>query len=736
MSKQNYLVDKETERKIDSLISKMTLQEKIGQLNQVGPSPVGGFEIPVRELQLMLDAGKISKEEFDSETSGKCWDAHENEVREGKIGSFLGILGAESCNRMQKIAVEESRLGIPLLFGLDVIHGYHTIFPIPLAEACSWNLEAFEKSAAIAAAEARACGINWTFAPMVDIARDARWGRIAEGAGEDTYLTSLFAAAKVRGFQGDDLSRTDKIAACAKHFTAYGACIGGRDYNSADISPQTLWETYLPPFKAAADAGVSTFMGAFNDINGIPCTTNPYLYKDILRDKWGFNGFVVSDAGAIKECVDHATAEDMKDASAQAINAGMDMDMNSFCYTAYLEELVRENKVTEENIDNAVRRILRIKYKLGLFENPYIDEELNKSICLSKEYREAARDISRRSIVLLKNNGILPLDKGKKIAVVGELADSRHNMLGTWRCVGNAENVVSITDALKANNISFTYGECCKVDGKLNTEELKNTVKDAELVIAVVGEYIEMSGEAASLSNIGLHGEQDKMLAALKEMGIPFVTVLINGRPLAVSHANDVSDALVEAWNLGVEAGNAICDILFGSYNPSGRLTATFPNSTGECPTYYNHTPTGRPTSEIWHTCKYKDAPLKPLFPFGFGLSYTDYSYENLETEVCKEKITLKVNVTNTGNTAGEETVQAYVHDKVAARERPVRELKAFKKVYLKPGETERVTLEIDKKSLGFYNMQMEYIVEAGKFDVFVGHDSTAELSATLFISE
>ena len=736
MSKQNYLVDKETERKIDSLISKMTLQEKIGQLNQVGPSPVGGFEIPVRELQLMLDAGKISKEEFDSETSGKCWDAHENEVREGKIGSFLGILGAESCNRMQKIAVEESRLGIPLLFGLDVIHGYHTIFPIPLAEACSWNLEAFEKSAAIAAAEARACGINWTFAPMVDIARDARWGRIAEGAGEDTYLTSLFAAAKVRGFQGDDLSRTDKIAACAKHFTAYGACIGGRDYNSADISLQTLWETYLPPFKAAADAGVSTFMGAFNDINGIPCTTNPYLYKDILRDKWGFNGFVVSDAGAIKECVDHATAEDMKDASAQAINAGMDMDMNSFCYTAYLEELVRENKVTEENIDNAVRRILRIKYKLGLFENPYIDEELNKSICLSREYREAARDISRRSIVLLKNNGILPLDKGKKIAVVGELADSRHNMLGTWRCVGNAENAVSITDALKASNISFTYGECCKVDGKLNTEELKNTVKGAELVIAVVGEYIEMSGEAASLSNIGLHGEQDKMLAALKEMGIPFVTVLINGRPLAVSHANDVSDALVEAWNLGVEAGNAICDILFGSYNPSGRLTATFPNSTGECPTYYNHTPTGRPTSEIWHTCKYMDAPLKPLFPFGFGLSYTDYSYENLETEVCKEKITLKVNVTNTGNTAGEETVQAYVHDKVAARERPVRELKAFKKVYLKPGETERVTLEIDKKSLGFYNMQMEYIVEAGKFDVFVGHDSTAELSATLFISE
>lgn len=736
MSKQNYLVDKETERKIDSLISKMTLQEKIGQLNQVGPSPVGGFEIPVRELQLMLDAGKISKEEFDSETSGKCWDAHENEVREGKIGSFLGILGAESCNRMQKIAVEESRLGIPLLFGLDVIHGYHTIFPIPLAEACSWNLEAFEKSAAIAAAEARACGINWTFAPMVDIARDARWGRIAEGAGEDTYLTSLFAAAKVRGFQGDDLSRTDKIAACAKHFTAYGACIGGRDYNSADISLQTLWETYLPPFKAAADAGVSTFMGAFNDINGIPCTTNPYLYKDILRDRWGFNGFVVSDAGAIKECVDHATAEDMKDASAQAINAGMDMDMNSFCYTAYLEELVRENKVTEENIDNAVRRILRIKYKLGLFENPYIDEELNKSICLSREYREAARDISRRSIVLLKNNGILPLDKGKKIAVVGELADSRHNMLGTWRCVGNAENAVSITDALKANNISFTYGECCKVDGKLNTEELKNTVRGAELVIAVVGEYIEMSGEAASLSNIGLHGEQDKMLAALKETGIPFVTVLINGRPLAVSHANDVSDALVEAWNLGVEAGNAICDVLFGSYNPSGRLTATFPNRTGECPTYYNHTPTGRPTSEIWHTCKYKDAPLKPLFPFGFGLSYTDYSYEKLEAEVGKEKITLKVNVTNTGNTAGEETVQAYVHDRVASRERPVRELKAFKKVYLKPGETERVTLEIDKKSLGFYNMQMEYIVEAGEFEVFVGHDSTAELSATLFISE
>lgn len=725
MNKQDFLFDFDTENKVEELLLKMTLEEKIGQLNQVGPSPVGGFKISASELQLMLDAGKISKEEFEREISDKCWDENEDDVRQGRIGSFLGIFGAESCNRMQKIAVEESRLGIPLLFGLDVIHGYHTIFPIPLAEACTWDEEIYEKTAEIAAAESRANGINWTFAPMVDIARDARWGRIAEGAGEDTFLTSVFAAAKVRGFQGENLSSIDKIAACAKHFTAYGACIGGRDYNSVDISLQTLWETYLPPFKAAANEGVATFMGAFNDINGIPCTTNPYLYKKVLRESWGFNGFVVSDAGAIKECIDHSTAKDMQDAAYQAINAGMDMDMNSFCYIAELEKLVKSGEVEESTIDEAVRRILRIKFKLGLFENPYIDESLSKKISLCDEYRNVARDVSRRSIVLLKNNGILPLSKNKKIAVVGELADSQEDLIGTWACNGRASDVVTVIDALNERNIDFSYNICCKVDGKLNIEELKNTVKDVDVVIAVVGEYCDMSGEASSLCNIGLAGEQDEMLNVLSEMGIPFVTVLVNGRPLAVSNANEISDALVEAWDLGTESGNAICDVLFGDYNPSGRLTTTFPNATGECPIYYNHTPTGRPTSMIRHTCKYMDSPLTPLFPFGYGLSYTDYAYSNLNVSVNNDAIIASICVENIGNLAGEETVQLYIHDKVASRERPVKELMAFKKVYLEPKEKKTVYLEVDKNSLGFYDMNMNYIVEKGEFEVFVGHDSS-----------
>ena len=734
MKRQTQFIRPETEAKIDALLEAMTIEEKIGQLHQVGPSPVGGFDVSLEEKKKMLADGRLSPEEYEKALSGAVWDTQEDDVRAGRIGSFLGWLGAEKSNHLQKVAVEESRLGIPLLMGMDVIHGQHTIFPTPLAESCSWDESLFERTAAIAAKEAAADGVHWTFAPMIDVARDARWGRIAEGAGEDAYLTSRFAVAKVRGFQGQQVSDPDRILACAKHFVAYGAAIGGRDYNSADISLQTLWETYLPPFRAAAEAGVATFMGAFNDLNGVPCTANAYLLRNILRDTFGFNGFVVSDANAVDECVNHGLAAGRRDAAALSLNAGTEMDMCSGCYAEHLAGLVREGIVSMERLNQAVRHILRIKFAKGLFEHPYTDTEASR-ISLCAAHRQAARDAGRRSLVLLKNQGVLPLTPSLKLAVVGELADKPEEMLGTWAFEGRGEDTVSLLAGLTSRCPHLRYAPCCGVDSPLDRPLLEETIRDADVVIAAVGEWADLSGEASSLSHLGLRGEQNELIAALKASKKPFVTVLFNGRPLAIPEAVEQSPALVEAWHLGTEAGNAIADVLFGDYNPSGRLTTTFPNRSGECPRYYNHLNTGRPCGESRFASKYLDAPLTPLFPFGYGLSYTTYDYRDLYLRRKDDTLFVHVTVANTGSVDGEETVQVYLQDLVASRARPVRELKVFRKVFLKAGEEVALTISVDCHTLGFYNEKLEYIVEPGEFRVFVGHDSTASLSASFILA-
>lgn len=729
MTKQTLLKKEEIEIKIRELLEQMTVEEKVGQLNQVGPSPVGGFEITMTEMEQMLKEGRITKEEYEKNFTVSSWNNRGKDVQRGHIGSFLGIRNVARCNHMQRIAVEDSRLHIPLLIGLDVVHGLRTIFPIPLAESCAWDEALFEKSAEIAAKEAAATGINWTFAPMVDIGRDARWGRVAEGAGEDPYLTSCFARAKVRGFQGTELSDPDRIAACAKHFVAYGAATGGRDYGQADMSPQTLLEYYMPPFEAACEEGVASFMPAFNDVNGEPCTSSGFLLSELLCKQWGFNGVVVSDSGAVGELVAHGTVDNRADATKQAVEAGIDIDMSSMCFTEELAELVRSKKVSMDTLDEAVRRVLRIKYELGLFEHPYVDETLGETLYLNEEHTEAARDAARRSAVLLKNDGLLPLKNNMRIAVVGELAANKKEMLGTWAGMGRAEETMCLLDGLKERGVEITYAPCCSVTGVLDLDALKGTVQGADVVIATVGEYADMSGEASSLCNICLHGEQEKMLFELERMGKPFITVLFNGRPLAVPETVRVSNAVLEAWHLGSQAGNAICDILFGDYNPSGRLTTTFPHYSGQCPMFYNHTSTGRPTSEIRHSCKYMDAPLTPLFPFGYGLSYTEYQYSDLKVTEEKDRYAIEVIVENIGSVAGEETVQVYVCEKCAKVVRPVRELKAFGKVFLQPGERKICQLFVNKDSLYYFDMQMNRIVHTGPVKFFVGHDSTCSLS-------
>lgn len=736
MKQEQLFANSKIEKRVDELLSQMTLEEKIGQLNQIGPSPVGGFEISKKEQEQLLAEGRITQKQYDDFLSNTKWDDREDEVRAGLVGSFLGMNDAERCNRMQKVAVEESRLGIPLLFGLDVIHGHRTVFPIPLAESCTFDDAIFEKSASVAAAEASSEGINWTFAPMIDISRDARWGRIAESMGEDTYLASRYAAAKVRGFQGENFSDKDRILACAKHFAAYGAAIGGRDYNTVDMSLQTFWNYYLPPFIAAANEGVASFMSAFNSFNGKPCTLNSYLLRDVLREKMGFKGFVVSDACSIAECVAHGSARDKKDAAEKALKAGVNIDMVCGCYIDHLKELVEEGKVSEELLDSAVREVLRVKFAKGLFEDPYIDVTKRDKILLCPEFREAARDAARKSIVLLKNNNVLPLSKKQKIAVVGSLASAAGEMLGTWTHDGKPEETVTLLEGINNSGVEVKYAECCGPEKDFKPNELLSVIKDADVVVACVGETVDMSGEASSKCKIDLPGSQMEMLSALKESGKPFVTLLFNGRPLAVKEAVEISGAVLECWHLGSEAGNAIADVLFGCYNPSGRLTATFPNYSGEAPIYYNHESTGRPTSEIRHSCKYMDAPLKPLFPFGFGLSYTEYEYSDLSVAIDRGEITAEVTVKNIGNVRGEETVQLYITDVLSSMVRPVKELKGYQKVTLQAGESKKVILKLNISDLGFYNEQIEYTVEPGEFKLFVGHDSQAELFQSFWIDE
>lgn len=726
----------EQNEKIDALLAQMTVEEKVGQMHQLSPSIVGGFDVSFEELIEMVTDGRISNEEFGKIMANAERDFHEDDIRAGRVGSYL-LNDPKKANELQRIAVEESRLGIPLIYGFDVIHGFRTTFPIPLAEACSWNAEVFETSAEIAAREASAHGINWTFAPMVDIARDARWGRISESAGEDPYLGSVYSRAKVRGFQGSNPSDTDRIAATLKHFVAYGAVESGQDYNTVSMAKSMLHNGYLPPVKAAVEEGAFTVMAAFNDYNGVPCTVNSYLLRDVLKDSYDFGGFVVSDANAIRECVNHGIAEDLADASRKAACAGMDMDMGSNAFYSHLAEQVGNGEVSGEVLDEAVRRILTVKMALGLFDHPYADESRMAAYDggLDEKHFAAALDAAKRSIVLLKNDNVLPLAKNQKIALVGALADDGENCLGAWNADGRGSDCVTVRAGLERAGASVTYAPCCGTDTEFVQGELDAAAENADVIVAVVGETNAMSGEASSRADITLPGHQRELLEAALATGKPVVAVLMNGRPLALQWEQDHLPAIVESWQLGVAHGEAVASVLFGSYNPSGRLCATFPAMTGQCPRYYNHPNTGRPGSKSKFTSRYLDAPVQPLYPFGYGLSYTSFLYSDLIIEECEDCFRASVTVTNSGDVAGEETVQLYLRDVAASIVRPVKELKAFEKITLAPGGSKTVTLTVKKQDMGFYNDEMEYCLEDGSFVFYVGGNSRDCLEAERRVS-
>lgn len=700
---------------IDQLIKKMTLDEKIGQMNQVG-----GNRADTGPINPLSDQGK--------------------EISDGRVGSILNSWGVDVIERYQRIAVEDSRLHIPLIFGLDVIHGMKTIFPIPLAQAASWDLKAIENAERIAAKEASATGVTWAFAPMVDIARDPRWGRIAEGSGEDTYLGSKIATARVKGFQGDDLSSKYTIAACCKHFAAYGAAIAGRDYNTVDMSLQLLHDVYLPPYKAAADAGVATFMSSFNTVNGVPATANRYIMRDVLKGDWGSDGFVVSDAGAIQELIAHGFAANRMEAGKQAANAGTDMDMGAGIYSQELPDLVRKGLVPEKYINDAVRRILTIKYKLGLFDDPYryCDRNREKMDLLTPEHRKASRQLARESIVLLKNDQhILPLNKNTgRIAVIGPLADTKKEMLGCWSFTGDEKDAVSVLEGIRAAvspETKVLYQKGCEVDSKSleNFDAALATAKSADVVVMVVGEYAEMTGEAHSRAEINIPGNQEELIKQINELGKPLVVLLANGRPLTIPWLARNVSTIVETWFLGTEAGNAIADVLFGDYNPSGKLPASFPVNLGQIPLYYSETATGRPLAENPNNpfrSRYMDCPNEALFPFGFGLSYTTFEYSNLKLNKPEmnsdETLEISVDIKNTGSLQGEEVVQLYIRDLFASVCQPVKVLKRFEKISLEPSEEKTVHFTLQVEDLKFHDANMNWIAEPGDFHLFVGRNS------------
>ncbi len=698
------------EKNIDELISKMTLEEKAGQLVQ-------------HQYQ--------DKKEF---LTG---------IRHGLIGSFLNLPpDPETADRLQKIAVEESRLGIPLLFGFDVIHGFKTIFPVPLAESSSWDLDLAERDARAAAREAAACGIRWTFAPMVDIARDPRWGRIAEGSGEDPFLGSALARARVRGFQGSELSDPSSVAACAKHYAAYGWAEGGRDYNTVDVSERTLREAVLPPFKAAVDAGAATLMSSFNEISGVPSTVHAFLLTRILRQEWGFEGFVVSDWNAVGELLNHGVAGTESQAGTMALAAGVDMDMFSGIYQAHVAREVREGRLEEGLVDEAVRRVLRVKYALGLFDHPYTDRTLARSV-MSKPHMDQALEAAQKSIVLLKNrDGILPLEtEGQCIAVAGPLADNRMDLLGCWSGRGSEKDVVSLLEGIKNKlpaSSRVEYAKGCDITGTSadGIQEAVDKASKADVIIAVLGESADMSGEASSRSDLGLPGVQQKLLEALSATGKPLVLILVNGRPLALSWAAEHVPAIVESWQLGTRHGAAVADVLFGDVNPSGKLTASFPRTTGQVPVYYNHKNTGRPPLEgVKFTSKYMDCPSSPLFPFGYGLSYTRFRYDSLKIEPAQAgpggTVKAYAVVTNSGTGAGDEIVQLYIRDRVASVTRPVKELRGFARITLRPGESKTVTFTLGPDELGMWNRRMQWVVEPGDFQVWIGPNSAEGLEGS-----
>lgn len=721
------------EKKIWNLISQMTLEEKIGQLQQCGPSLVGAFDVSFEELLDMMFDGKISQEEFARLMETAEQDYHEEDLRAGRIGSYNGIGDAAAANRLQKIAVEESRLGIPLLFGYDVIHGFRTVTPIPLAESCAWEPSLWKETARMAAKEATAAGIHMTFAPMVDVAKDARWGRVSEGAGEDVLLNAVYGANKVQGFQGECLSDHDAMAACVKHFAAYGAGEAGRDYNRVDMSLQRLYEEYLPAYKACIDAGARAIMPAFNDINGLPCSVNRWLLQDVLREEWGFDGMTISDANAIAECVAHGIAADRREAAKAAIEAGMDMDMTSNVYSEELKALIEEKEVAESLLDRAVADVLRIKFELGLFEHPYqTDEVREKTEMLTEQHRALARKAAVNSIVLLKNekfdgkNPVLPLKEGTRIGIVGELANNRAEMTGAWAIGADLEACVSLVDACRREHISYQYQE--------TIEQAEQMAEEIDVFVAAVGERKEQSGEAASRADITLSPEDMELVERLMATGKPVVAVLFNGRPLAIPKLAASVSAILEAWHPGVEAGNAILDILFGKENPSAKLTTTFPAATGQCPMYYAHFNTGRPGGKSKFTSKYLDAPTKPVFPFGYGLSYTAFVYQNLQVEWKKDRFCVTVDVCNCGERDGKEIVQCYIKNPAGSRIHPVRQLKGFQKLEILAGEKKRASFEIAVSDVSYYDWNMEKVVDSGKYTFYVGGNVEETLEKSIEI--
>jgi len=699
--------DVSLERKINVLLSKMTLAEKLGQLQQLA----GDYKGNALPDQIEL-------------------------ARKGLLGSTLNVRGAKFTNELQRAALR-SRLKIPILLGFDVIHGYRTLFPIPLGQAASWDPAMVERDASIAAAEARSVGLHWTFAPMVDIARDPRWGRIMEGAGEDPFLGSLMAAANVRGFQGTDLTRQDKIMDCAKHFAAYGAAEAGREYNTVDMSERTLRGVYLVPFKAARDAGVGSFMTAFDDLNGVPSTANPFLLRQILRNEWKFDGLVVSDYTSVKELISHGLASNEKEAAMYALNAGTDMEMVSTTYVQNGAELVRTGKVSIRTIDDAVRNVLRAKFRLGLFEHPYVDENLEKTTLKKPEFMQAARDSAIKSFVLLKNErNTLPIGRDiRSVAVIGALAADKANTLDWWAGDAKAEDSVTILEGIQqkvGNRSKVRFEKGCELvcDSDKDFDKAVDAAKDADFTIVVAGEIRDISGEAASRSNIDLPGRQLDLIKAIHAKGKPYVVVLKNGRPLTINWLAENSPAILETWHSGTMGGAAVADVLFGDANPSGKLPVTFPRSVGQIPLYYNHKSTGRPVEpENRYTSKYMDIPNTPLYPFGYGLSYTTFRLTNLRVSShqmpSSGQISVTVDVENTGSREGAEVVQLYIHHLFATVTQPVMELKGFQKISLNPGEKRQVEITVRAKDLGFYNASNQYFIESGKFDLMVGTSST-----------
>lgn len=708
---------------IDSLLGQMTLEEKLGQLAQYrGEWNNTGPRVP---------AGK------------------DEDIRAGKVGSFLGVHGAAYTREVQRIAVEESRLGIPLLFAHDVIHGFRTIFPVPLAETASFNPELAEESARLAAREAAAHGLHWTFAPMVDVARDPRWGRVVEGSGEDPYLGSVMAAARVRGFQGDDLSDPHTLLACAKHFAAYGGAEGGRDYNTVEVSERTLREIYLPPFKAAVEAGVETLMGAFNDVDGVPAHASAFLMEDILRGEWGFEGLVVSDYTGVLELMPHGVAATRAEAGQIALEAGVDIDMVSGIYIQDLPAEVRAGRLQEAVVDQAVRRVLRAKYKLGLFEDPYrySDEQREQDQTLTPALRQKARQAAHQSMVLLKNApadsagpALLPLDKSlQRIAVIGALATDARSMLGGWAAAGQASDAITILDGIKAavgpgTEVVHAQGVPVEAHDAAGIPEAVAAAEGSDVAILVLGEHHDMSAEARNRTSIDLPGLQRQLAQAIYETGTPVVVVLVNGRPLSVPWLDAHVPAILETWFLGIEMGHAVADVLFGDVNPSGKLPITFPRTVGQIPLYYNHKSTGRPPDpNNRYTSKYIETPWTPLYPFGHGLSYTTFAYAAPTVSRTQmgvgDTLMVDVQVTNTGNRAGDEVVQMYIQDEVGTVTRPVKQLRGFRRITLQPGETQTVRFPITTEDLRFYDQRMQAVVEPGFFTVYVGGHSNAEQS-------